>query len=86
MKPKIKFSPAQEKAIQMEMMIQKGIAEVKAKRKFKWDSGAVKIIKEQIAERKKLNLHNGNDWKVAYLESKLTLKSTTLSKLRKLFK
>lgn len=84
MKPTIKFSPAQEAEIQKELLLQRGITKIKNREKFKWDSGAVKVIKDQIEARKKLNLHNDNDWKIKFLQDKLKLKSQLMSKLRKI--
>lgn len=52
--------------------------------KFAWHSKSIDVIKDKLAARKKLNLYNGNDWKVRFYEEKLSLKPKIISRLARL--
>lgn len=52
--------------------------------RFNWQKGSIPIIKTQLEARKKKNLYNGNDWKVKFYESKLSLKPKLIEKLSRL--
>lgn len=80
----IVLSPAEKKNIQKEIAINKEIERLKNTKLFNWNTKSIQVIKDKLVARKKLNLHNGNDWKVKFYEDKLKVKPKILSKLKRL--
>lgn len=55
-------------------------------KRSKHEHGARPVIKAQLEARRKLNLHNGDDWKVKFLEDKLDRSKAISEKLKSLIK
>lgn len=81
---KRELTPFEQKMLRIQILAQRKLEEENNKRKFKWETESVQIIKNQIETRKKLGLKN--DWKIKFLESKLTHKDKLISKLQNLIK
>ena len=80
----MQLTPFEQKMLRIQIAAQKQLEKENNNRKFKWESQSVQIIKNQIESRKKLGLKN--DWKIKFLESKLTHKDKLISKLQNLIK
>lgn len=79
---KKELTPFEQIMLKIQIVEQKRLEKENNTKKFKWESHSVQIIKDQIEARKKLGLKN--DWKIQFLESKLTHKDKLISKLAKI--
>lgn len=80
----IELTPFDQKILRIQIASQKALEKENNNRKFKWETQSVRIIKDQIESRKQKGFKN--DWKLKFLESKLTHKDKLITKLTNLIK